>query len=94
MERMLLLRRMRNLTLGMLRLLTPLAAASGQEKVVAPAGGAVNITVTAGTAPPPPVSITSSIATATSLPSRASVPTQAAASSTWRCRRPTRSSSP
>jgi hypothetical protein len=35
-----------------------LSFASAQEKAVVPGGGAVNITVTPGTPPPPPVSIT------------------------------------
>jgi hypothetical protein len=34
------------------------SSAMAQDKATVPAGGAVNITVTAGTAPPPPVSIT------------------------------------
>jgi hypothetical protein len=37
---------------------TSLSVVSAQEKAPVPPGGTVNITVTAGTAPPPPVSIT------------------------------------
>jgi hypothetical protein len=50
-------RLVRCLALGLLGLAAP-PFASAQEKAVAPAGGTVNVTVTAGTAPPPPVSIT------------------------------------
>ncbi len=42
----------------LLGLVVPLSQAPAQEKVAAPAGAAVNVTVTAGTAPAPPVSIT------------------------------------
>jgi hypothetical protein len=42
---------------AVLGLAAPLSAALAQEKVAAPAGAAVNITVTAGTTPPPPVSL-------------------------------------
>jgi hypothetical protein len=48
-------RLVRSLALGLLPLLAPLALA--QEKVVAPPGGAVNITVTPAVAAPPSVSI-------------------------------------
>ena len=45
------------LVLGLLGL-APAVGARAQEKVVAPPGGAVNVTVTTGAVPPPPVSIT------------------------------------
>jgi hypothetical protein len=44
--------------MSLLCLTAPLAFSAAQEKAAVPAGGAVNVTVTAGTAPPPPVSIT------------------------------------
>jgi hypothetical protein len=47
--------RLRFLALGLLALA---ARAGGQEKATVPAGGTVNVTVTSGAAPPPPVSIT------------------------------------
>lgn len=50
-------RLLRSLALGLLGLATPLSLAQAQEKAAVPAGGTVNITVTAGTAAPPPVSI-------------------------------------
>jgi hypothetical protein len=46
----------RYLALGLLALAAP--PASAQEKAAVPAGGTVNVTITSGTAPPPPVSIT------------------------------------
>src|SRR5262249_20415374 len=48
----------RELALSLLCLAVPLSGVRAQEKAVAPPGSAVNITVTAGVAPPPPVSIT------------------------------------
>jgi hypothetical protein len=50
--------RVRDLALSLLSLAVPLSLGWAQEKVVAPPGSPVNITVTAGGAPPPPVSIT------------------------------------
>jgi hypothetical protein len=50
-------RLVRCLALGLLGLAAP-SSVWAQEKAVAPAGGTVSVTVTAGTAPPPPVSIT------------------------------------
>jgi hypothetical protein len=47
----------RYLVLSVLWLMMPLYFSSAQEKAVVPAGSAVNITVTTGAAPPPPVSI-------------------------------------
>jgi len=49
---------MRYLTSLVLGSLAPLAFVSAQEKVTVPAGSPLNITVTAGAVPPPPVSIT------------------------------------
>ncbi len=49
-------RQVRYLALGLLALAAPPAGA--QEKAAIPAGGTVNINVTSGAAPPPPVSIT------------------------------------
>jgi hypothetical protein len=51
-------RLVRTLALSVLWLITPLSLVLAQEKAVVPGGGAVNITVTAGAVPPPPVSIT------------------------------------
>ncbi len=51
-------RLLRCLALGLFALATPPALVSAQEKTVAPQGGAVNITVTAGAPASPPVSIT------------------------------------
>jgi hypothetical protein len=48
----------RVLALSILAVATSLSLAQAQEKAVAPPGGAVNITVAAGAAPAPPVSIT------------------------------------
>jgi hypothetical protein len=48
---------MRCLGLSLLGLAVPLALAWGQEKATVPPGTPVNITVTAGAAPPPPVTI-------------------------------------
>lgn len=50
--------RSRLLALGLFGLALSLSRASAQEKATVPAGGAVNITVTAGAAAAPPVSIT------------------------------------
>jgi hypothetical protein len=47
-----------HLALALLGLAGPLSLAAAQEKAAVPAGGAVNVTVTAGAAPAPPVSIT------------------------------------
>jgi hypothetical protein len=49
---------MRSLLASLVALVGPAALLSAQEKAVVPAGGTVAITVTAATAPPPPVSIT------------------------------------
>jgi hypothetical protein len=49
-------RLVRYLALGLLALAAPPAQA--QEKAAVPAGGTVNVTITSGAAPPPPVSIT------------------------------------
>jgi hypothetical protein len=46
------------LALSLFGLAAPLSDGVAQEKAGIPPGGAVNVTVTAGTAPPPPVSIT------------------------------------
>ena len=51
-------RRVRCLALSLLSLATPLCLVSAQEKVPVPPSGEVKVTVTAGVAPPPPVSIT------------------------------------
>jgi hypothetical protein len=48
----------RGLALGLIALAGPLALIPAQEKVAAPPGAAVNITVVPGSAPAPPVSIT------------------------------------
>lgn len=48
----------RSLALSMLSLMTSRSLVSAQEKAVVPNGSAVNITVTTGATPPPPVSIT------------------------------------
>lgn len=58
MKRNLRSRLMRCLAVGLIGLATPLSFVSAQEKAVVPAGGSVNITVTTGVTPPPPVSIT------------------------------------
>jgi hypothetical protein len=50
--------RVRHLASGLIALALSFSVASAQEKATVPAGGAVNVTVTAGTAPPPPVSFT------------------------------------
>jgi hypothetical protein len=50
-------RRVRYLALSLLWLAASPALVGAQEKAALPAGGAVNVTVTAGGAPPPPVSI-------------------------------------
>jgi hypothetical protein len=46
------------LALGLLALAAPLSPVRAQEKAAVPAGGTVNVTITSGGAPPPPVSIT------------------------------------
>jgi hypothetical protein len=46
------------LAVGLLCLAAPLARTVAQEKAAIPAGGTVNVVVTAGAPPPPPVSIT------------------------------------
>jgi hypothetical protein len=48
----------RCLAASLLCLAAPLALSMAQEKAAIPAGGTVNVVVTAGAAPPPPVSIT------------------------------------
>jgi hypothetical protein len=57
MKRNLRSRLLLGLALGLLAL-APLSRISAQEKAAVPPAGTVNVTVTAGTAPPPPVSIT------------------------------------
>jgi hypothetical protein len=51
-------RSVRRLALSLVALATPLSFASAQDKVAVPAGGTVNVVVTQGAAPAPPVSIT------------------------------------
>src|SRR5437879_2379929 len=51
-------RLVRYLVWSVLPLMTPPSLVSAQEKAVVPGGSAVNITLTAGAVPPPPVSIT------------------------------------
>jgi hypothetical protein len=58
MKRNLRSRLARQLASSLLGVATFATLVSAQEKATVPAGGAVNITVTAGTTPPPPVSIT------------------------------------
>jgi hypothetical protein len=58
MKRNSFLRQVRYLALSVFSLLVPMAIGSAQEKLAAPSGGTINVTVTAGTAAPPPVSIT------------------------------------
>jgi hypothetical protein len=58
MLRALRLGRVRCLALGLLALAAAPSPVRAQEKAAVPAGGTVNVTITSGGAPPPPVSIT------------------------------------
>ena len=69
----------RYLALSLLALAAALSLALAQEKVIAPPGTAVNITVVPSTASPPPASITLFERRATSRLSRANAPIPAAA---------------